>query len=258
MAIILNEVKYAEDMYLNGKLGQKPLAVLNVIARYLRQKKEFKPLALTHELDLFMERYYPNYNPDLWEDRIEKIVRLSNQYPLREIDYVGITQRELDTIKLLSQLKYQQVTFALLCYSKFYNATLKENHDWANIDFIDIFKIAGIRTRNRAEKCEMIHNLCQSPPQNTQPLIALSKRNTNMNVQVLFVDHIGDPVLKISDFRELGKEFLSYYNPDDYSRCTLCGLLIKKQGRKKSKFCPACAISENRRKARERKKFEKV
>lgn len=258
MTIILNEVKYAEEMYSNGDLGSKPVATLNVIARYLRQKKMLKPRAIKQELNSFMENNYPNYNPDLWESRIEKMVAASKKYPLREIDGVGITQTELDIIARLPTLKHRQIVFAFLCCAKFYNAATKENHDWANVNFIDAFKIAGVKTRNREEKCRIIYELSKGDILDGGPPISLSKRNTNTNVKVMFVDYLSDPVLWIADFRELGKEYLAYCNPDDYYHCELCGGVIQKKGRKRSKYCAACARDENRRRARERKMVEKV
>ena len=80
-------------------------------------------------------------------------------------------------------------------------------------------------------------------------LLRFSKRIDNTNVRVCFVsDDCSPTVLSISDFRNLGYQYMKYkyrkhrHNP--YFECENCGITVKysdpDKGRKQ-KFCKACA-----------------
>jgi len=50
------------------------------------------------------------------------------------------------------------------------------------------------------------------------------------------------PVLKISDFRELGYEYLSYIGSGKFTRCEVCGRLVRKKSKyAPQKYCIDCA-----------------
>lgn len=251
MNVILNEVKSAELMYRNGDIGKRPTATLYLIGRYLRQKKGMKPREVVSALNAFMAIYSPGYNPDIWESRIERIAKTSNKYPLREIDFIGITQNELDTINCISDYKQRRLTFVMLCYAKYYNTVSKNNNGWVNAEITDIFTAARVSTHYKDDKFKIFYKLRQAKSADGTPLFSLSKKNTNTNVKLNFVDMDGEPVLKIYDYRELGYEYLNYYDPDAFIRCEVCGILVRKNLRK-PKYCRTCAKKVDREKAKKR------
>ena len=79
-----------------------------------------------------------HYNPALWEDAIEDIARKAGKYPLREIDAVGITEKELEQIKTLNHIKYEKLAFVMLCHAKLHNMLSADNNGWVNTSIPEI------------------------------------------------------------------------------------------------------------------------
>ena len=73
-------------------------------------------------------------------------------------------------------------------------------------------------------------------------MIQFSKKVDNTNVRVCFKED-GEVVLRITDFRNLGYQYLMYHG-EPYFECENCGLVVKinepKKGRKQ-KYCNSCA-----------------
>lgn len=127
MSIVLNETKHAKSILEKGEVGNKPTSTLFLLGKYYRQKEELEKKDTIKKLNDFMTKNYKNYNPALWEDIIEDISKKANKYTLREIDSIGITQSELDTISKLCSVKYEKLLFTMLCYAKLYNIISDNN-----------------------------------------------------------------------------------------------------------------------------------
>lgn len=250
MSIILNEVKYAEQILSGEEPANKPYATLTLLGKYYRQKVGLKPMETITALNDFMVSHYNDYNPDSWEEVIEKIAK-SKKYLIRELDHIEIMQTELDCIALIDDLNLQKIMFTMLCYAKFYNAINPQNNNWINTDIAEIFKIARVNTRCRKDKLLILNKLLNMAKCDGEPYISLSKKNTNTNVKLNFLDMSGKPVLQISDFRELGYAYLQYLGKEQFTHCEKCSLLIKK-GKRRPKYCSNCAKNINREKTRQR------
>ena len=58
-------------------------------------------------------------------------------------------------------------------------------------------------------------------------------------MKVNFIDMDNEVVLKIKDFRELGYEYQNYIGDGNFIRCSECGRLVRKKG-KRDKYCLKC------------------
>ena len=70
-------------------------------------------------------------------------------------------------------------------------------------------------------------------------LISFSNKNDNLNLKINFIDMESESALEISDFRELGYEYLNYIGEGNFIRCSECNRLIRKTG-KRDKYCSEC------------------
>ena len=222
MPVVLNEVKQAEHIIENGEVGNKPTSTLFLLGKYYRVKENLDKEQTFNKLNEFMERNYKNYNSALWEDIVEDISKKANKYSLREIDSLCITQDELDKISEIDNLKYQKLLFTMLCYAKLYNCISENNNGWINADIKEIFRVARVSVKYRNDKFLYLNDLEKTG------LISFSNKNDNLNIRVNFVDMDGKKVFNISDFRELGYEYLNYIGNCKFIRCVECGRLIKK------------------------------
>lgn len=245
MSLILNEVKQAKSILSSGEIGKKPSATLFLIAKYYRQYLKYSQKETIIELDKFMSKYYPNYNSVLWENIIENISKKANKYPIRQINKIGITKKELDYIKLLNNIKYEKLVFSMLCYAKAHNLSNENNNGWVNCKIPELFRTSRINVKYKDDKMFMLNDiknilLLDSVNENDEiiklSLITFSKKNDNKNIKLNFIDDSDDYILYISDFRELGYEYMLYLG-ENYTRCETCKVLFKQNKTNTYKYC---------------------
>lgn len=245
MSIVLNETKQAEYIIEKGEVGTKPTSTLFLLGKYYRQKENLDKEQTINKLNEFMVANYKNYNPALWEEIIEDITKKANKYPLREIDSIGITQSELDKIAELHNIKYEKLLFTMLCYAKLYNTISENNNGWVNTDIQELYRVARVTVKYRKDKFLFLNDIERTG------LISFSNKNDNLNLKVNFFDMDDESVLDISDFRELGYEYLNYIGDGIFIRCSECKRLVRKKSKKdfSTKYCKECAtIIQNQQK----------
>ncbi|MEG2380698.1 MAG: hypothetical protein RSB38_03255 [Oscillospiraceae bacterium] len=231
--VILNEKKYAEEIIKSGNIGDKPSVSLNLLAKYFKQVEGIAGKKLYSKLDAFMSENYTNYNPVKWSITLDKYVRQAGKYKLAEIEYIPITKIELDAISSLSSVRAERIAFSFLCYAKYYNMKNEKNNNWINVDAKNACRDAKVALTVR--NCEsLIHQIL------VEGLISLSNRSGNGNIRVEFVDNIGEPVLKISKFGELGYEYM-LWKDKGYFRCKSCGSISKQNKNNTKIYCKNCA-----------------
>lgn len=242
MTIILNETAQAEKMIAEGNIGSKPSAALFLLGKYYRHKKMMNPQETAKKLHEFMAQHYKHYNPALWEEIIENISKKSAKYPLHELEYIGISQNELDCIRKLHNLKYETLVFVMLCYAKFYNTISENNHGWVNAAIPEIFRSARVTVKYRNDKFLFLNDIESNKLLGDVGLISFSNRNDNLNLRINFIDMEGEPVLRMDDFREPGYEYLNYCKEGNFVRCTICNRLVKRKSVKdhSTKYCADC------------------
>lgn len=238
MSVVLNEVKEAERILKIGEVGNKPTSTLFLLGKYYRQKNNLDKTQTSKALDSFMRDNYKNYNPALWENIVEDISKKANKYPLREIDSIGITQGELDEISKLENIKYKKLVFTLLCFAKLYNTISENNNGWVNVGIPEIFRISRVAVKYKKDKFLYLNDIEKSG------LISFSNKNDNLNLKVNFLsDGLDKDVMSISDFRELGYEYLNYIGDGNFIRCSECGRLVRKKSKfdSSTKYCNECS-----------------
>lgn len=233
MSVILNETKQAENILEKGEVGNKPSSTLFLLAKYYRQKMSLNKEQTFQKLNEFMENNYKNYNSATWENFIEDIAAKATKYPLSETECVGVTQSELDVIQDVGNIKYEKLLFTILCYAKLYNMRSDQNNGWVNTKIPEIYRNARVTVKHRKDKFLYLNDIEQLG------LIAFSNKNDNLNLRITFADMNGEPVLKITDFRELGYEYLNYIENGKFVRCKECDRLVKKNG-KNTQYCNKC------------------
>ena len=233
MPVVLNEIKQAETILEKGEVGNKPTSTLFLLSKYYRQKLKLSENKTSEKLNEFMDNNYKNYNPVLWEDIIEDISRKGKKYELRNIEHIGITQSELDTIESTKTKNHKKLLFTMLCFAKLYNIISINNNNWINSDIKEIFKTARVIVKHREDKFLLLNDL------ESNGYISFSSKNDNLNMKINFIDTINNSILYITDFRELGYEYLNYIKDGKFTRCKICNRLIRKTS-KNIQYCTEC------------------
>ena len=247
MMIIMNEREYIEDMIKNKDLGYSPFKTISMVARYY-YSLGYKPRMIREELEHFMIRCDSDINLVKWSSAIDKAVLKAKERPLIEINGIHITQKELEVCKSAGASAFQRLAFTALCLAKYFNAVSGKNNGWVNTKMKNIFSLADIKT-SKKRQAYMIGNLVD------KGLFRLSNRIDNTNIQVLFIDEEGSPVLTLDDMDNLGLQYERFiFGEKDYPKCIICGKIFRRKGPKNVRpkvYCKECFEETVRKRARE-------
>ena len=241
MSIVLNERECAIEALQRYALGLKPSETISRITKYYRSEG-YKKNEVRNMVEAFMLKCDPNISIAKWQDVIDRNVRDVDKYPLIELDGIPITQSELDACAGLPGKQMKRLMFTLICVSKFYNAVNAKNKNWVNHPDKEIFKMANVVTSIKRQSL-MLNDLREAG------LIRFSRKVDNININVTCIDNDGDPVLVITDYRNLGYQYMRYCG-EPYIECASCGVVIKRVG-KNHKYCGDCSADIHRQKARD-------
>ena len=240
--IILHEQAWVEDALKNMQLGKRPSETIGRIAKYYCAKG-YKKADISRMIEEFMLKCDPAINIVRWQPIIDTIVRGSDKYPLIELDGVDIYEGEMEQIKQLNGRMAQKLMFTLLCLAKYANAVNAENNNWVNQDSRTIFSLANVAITTKRQAL-MINDLWQSG------LIGYSRVVDNVNINVKTIANDGEVAIRVSDFRNIGNQYLMYAG-ENYCECQNCGLVVRKSSNA-MKFCRDCAVDVNRQRTSEK------
>ena len=233
--MILDEKLIAEEILTSKRIATK--ADIGIIARYLRNEMKCDVPETLIMLSSIMTKINRNFNPIKSAKFLEKLAIKSENVPLRHIDKIKITSRELGKIGNIESLKLQRLLFVLLVYAKYNNQLSKTNKNWCNLSINELYRQAKVSTRNAKEKGLLLNKLSM------MNLISFSAQNTNLNIKCNIVDNKKDnDSITITDIRELGYQYLNLSNPSDFTYCGNCGVIMKKKNKNdySTKICSAC------------------
>lgn len=232
--IILNEKEYAEKCLKTGVPENNPFEVISIIAKYYYHFCGYRKKRISTLLLEFLTKFYPVYevNKFSWQNTIDKVAANVGKYPFHQISGVKITRTEMDTISSIHNELLERLMFTMLCLAKLNNLKNPNNNGWVNFPTKEIFTLAriGCSLKERYVKIAKLKQL---------NLLELPKRNDNLNCRVTFINDDDDEVLFISDFRELGYEYM-FYCGGNFIRCGECGILARNSKNGLKKYCNKC------------------
>ena len=233
----MNERNRAEDILSSVPETTNPIHNVYLLSRYY-YAQGMKQKEVSEKVEDYL-RQFPFLVLPKWQRTVDKIIAKAKGKGLIEIEYVGITEKELAEIAHLRKESLKKLAFTLLCIAKYFNTIRPENNGWVNTPDKDIFRMADIKTLDCKRQQKLIREL------HLLGLVGYSKVVDNVNLQVLFVDADTDPALRICQFDDLGYQYLEYVGDPSIVHCKCCGRLIKKTS-KRLDYCPDCAQDARR------------
>lgn len=240
--IVLNEKACAEYALENLTLGSKPIETLGRVARYY-YSEGYKKREIGSLLEDFMLKCDPTINIVKWQATIDHQVSTADKYELIDIPGIAVTKSEMEKIKQVDGKLLQRLMFTMLCLAKYGNAINPNNNCWVNKKDKEIFSLANIMVTTKRQSL-MINDLW------TLGYIGYSRVVDNININVKIINDESPVELFISDFRNLGNQYMRYCG-ERYIECQCCGKIVK-EGHGRQKFCQECAVEVDRQKAIER------
>lgn len=237
--IISNEKEYALNCLENGIVDKNPYQVISILAKYYWHNGLKKKQIIDNLLD-YLKKYYPRYelNEEQWLSEIEKVTEQAYRKKLFEISGVKITKPEINRIKSIKNKTLEKLAFTSLCIAKLNNLKSSNNNGWVNTDTGDIFKMAHI-------SCSVFEQDVKLNKLYVLGMVDFPKANGNLNYRVTFIDNESEEEFFITDFRELGFEYLNYLG-ENFIRCAECRKLEKPNpDAKNQKYCKIHSKKEN-------------
>ena len=238
MSIVLREHEWAENMIQSRTLGKKPSETLSRVARYYIDKGHNKK-ETRNFLDTFLIQCEPTSSLPKWSDALDRALARALKYKAVYIESIDITKPEMDKIDALDGKQVRRLAFTLLCLAKYWTMVNPDGNYWVSNKDNEIMSLANI-TATIQRQCLMYSSLCECG------MIQFAQRVDNTNVRVCFTED-GDTVLKITDFRNLGYQYLKYHG-EPYFECKNCGITTKYNNPSRTggqKYCKNCAIKIN-------------
>ena len=239
--IVLNEKACAEHAIANLTLGSKPIETLGRVARYY-YSEGYKKREIGSLLEDFMLKCDPTINIVKWQATIDRQVNSSDKYELIDIPGVVVTKSEMEQIKKIEGKLLQRLMFTMLCLAKYGNAINPNNNSWVNRKDKEIFSLANITITTKRQSL-MINDLW------TLGYIGYSRVVDNININVKIIDDESPVELFVTDFRNLGNQYMRYCG-EKYIECQCCGVVIRKDSNVQ-RYCRDCAAEINRQKTLE-------
>jgi len=234
MTIVLNEHDWARECIETRNLGKKPFETLCRVAKYYLDKDYGKKEA-RKATEQFLLQCEPTASLPKWADTLELALNRALKYDAIQIDGIEITAPEMAKIDALEGKQVRRLAFTLLCLAKYWNLVNPNCDSWVNNKDSEIMRMANINTSIKRQSL-MYYNL------NELGMVQFSRRVDNTNVRVCFIED-GETVMTITDFRNLGYQYLKYHG-EPYFECANCGLVLKQNtsvGRN-LKYCADCAL----------------
>lgn len=227
--IVLNENEWAKNMIDSCTFGDKPFETIRRVARYYIDKGYSKKDARTM-LDRFIIRCDAFASIAKWSDTLDRAMTIASKKEAININEIDITKDEMGIIRSIKGRQLQRLAFTLLCLAKYWDIANGTDTHWVNNKYSDIMRMANINTSVKRQSM-MYHTL------NELGLIEFSRIVDNTNVRVAFVSD-GESELGISDFRNLGYQYMMHNGDTNYYKCQNCGITVK--------FDSACCSGEKR------------
>lgn len=238
MSIVLNELAWAERAIKEKDLGKKPYETLGRVAKYYTYQGMTKR-NVRKKMDEFLLSCDPAISIVAWSNTLDSAVKYASKHPLVVLDGVNIMKSEMEKIDALGGTQVRRLAFTLLCIAKYYYAVTPKTAYWVVTPDPEIMGMANINTSIKRQSA-MYAQLKDAG------LIRFSRKIDNLSIQVLFADEEDDTVLHVSDFRNLGYQYMMYHG-GPYFICENCGIATKKvdhgggRGRP-NKYCPDCSV----------------
>lgn len=235
MTIVLDEHEWAENMIKTRSLGQKPFETLYRVARYYIDK-QYSKKDVRRLLDSFLLQCDPTASIPKWSDALDRALDKAVRCPAIKIDSINITEPEMKKINSLDGKLLKRLAFTLICLAKYWDIANSTQGHWVNNQDSEIMRLANIKTSIKRQSL-LYYKLHEAG------LIQFSKKVDNTNVRVVCVES-GEPAVAITDFRNLGYQYLKYCGEPCFDCCN-CGLTLKlkESNGRKPKYCRECAVA---------------
>lgn len=229
MDIILNERTYVETILASGELSNNVFSDLTRIGKYYFAEG-LKKAAVKKKLTELVKVCRPDLSEN-YEHAIDRMVNRASRHKLLEIDKIPIYAGEMQTIAVLPSMPLQRLAFTLLCLGRMGDMARGEMSGWVNTRDAQLFALANV-PGSRNEHSLLLNDL------KSCGLVKFPKAVNSTNIAVLFSAEEGEPVVEVSEMRDLGYQYSRFIGKGRFVPCAVCGMPIPlRDGKQIGVYC---------------------
>ncbi|KMT21500.1 hypothetical protein [Clostridium cylindrosporum] len=237
MIKVLNEEKHAQYMLEKKKflLKRSMSYELRILAKHYIYNEGLNRPKTREKLIEFCKEDSDKFDEIQCRNIINNAVEGAKKYGFVNIEGINITQKELDKIKTLNNIRHERVAFIMLIISKFNNYVYNFKHQDKESEYYlvfdklsDIFKLAKVSGKQE-DRIKIMKRLID------EGFIYMS---TACNYKVLFIDEEGEGIIELDDIREFVLLYEKYVGCK-VIKCKECGQLVR-QKNNRTKYCDEC------------------
>ena len=236
--LILDEKKYAENLYNcqnNDVKGARKK--IEYITRYLLHSKKYDDYSNYTATMHWMSKNSGIFEESSYSKMVSDAIKMAQKRPFFKLDCIKITQKELENIKNLENLRAEKVIFVLLCMAKQQKVAYGFTDGLVKYEIAQLCKEARISVPSD-DREYILYHLVQNG------LLSYPKKNDSKCLIVNFIDEDGESVLNLDENKcqELVYEYLYWRNNGNgYAECELCNRMMKQSRSNPKRFCKECS-----------------
>lgn len=232
MNTYINDQENAKLILEQKRLTKSYFNDLRLVGRYYLNMG-YAPKQAREKIDEFMLECGADCKTNILVSKGDDAIKAAERMHYITDDYIYIYKKELDTIDSLNGIQLKKIAFTLLCLAKYWDVRRDNNNHWIYNKDSEIMRMANIAITVRRQS-ELYRKL-----QNNK-LVTFSKKVDGTSMQINFVEKTGVCVLRISDLRNLGWQYLKYHG-EAFFTCESCGITTKITG-SNCKYCRDCSV----------------
>lgn len=233
--LILNEKKYAENIYLGKNNDIKSvIAKIGYVTRYQLHVFEYNDVDNYTYAVRWMKKHHDNFDESCYSKLISDAIKKAYKRPFFNVKDIIITKSELEVVSSLNNLRAEKILFVLLCMAKQQRAIYGFTNGLVKYSLPDLCKMARVSVPTD-EREYILYELTKGGQ------LDYPKKNDTSCLMVNFIDDGGDAELVVNeiDCKELAYTYLNWKNNGGYDRCEQCGRLFRKNRHRK--YCYECS-----------------
>ena len=233
--LILNEKKYAENLYLGKNSEVKSVtAKVGYVTRYQLYALNYSDDDNYSYTVKWMIKHHDNFDESCYSKLISDAVKKAYKKPFFDVGNISITKSELEAISSLDNLRAEKILFVLLCMAKQQRIVYGFTNGLVKYSLPDLCKTARVSVPTD-EREYILYELVQSGR------LSYPKKNDTCCLMVNFMDDDGEIELVVDEVgcKELAYTYLNWKKGGGYDKCENCGRLFRKN--RYRKYCHECA-----------------
>lgn len=257
--VSFDEESEAEKIVLKGfPEGKIDYGRMYIVAKYFRQTFGYGAIKIERELIRFCKSQDPNFNPISEADILKKWIQSALTFGLRKVESVTITQKEINTLKGISNARDRKLLFMSLILSKALkkkSVRLKQTgrapsdkYYLKYSNFMDIIRMSKIKNLTEASLAIILGKYPELvylfPPEKELVRLEYADKDSSAGIEI-------DNFDKILDFYYL------LFGDDLQSVCPVCKTEFKKTNNRQLR-CKTCSDEIRREKYRDYKRKQRM